>query len=498
MATFSPELSAKIHNEFDIEVVDGRTGKIKQKAKAYNVILNRMWGFFINTPSSYAFGKGICYGSGTGTPSTSDTGLFNYVGGKVVSEVSLNIDYDNQVITRVCKITLGVSEAVNVTLREIGLACGPSSEASFNYSSYVTTHAILQDMNGNPISITKTNTDIVNIYATVYCHWVESPNVILYFSTNLAKSLTGSETYTSSTSLSVTCFAEQTFNSSFSAGFSRTITRVSNARSFGKSSDSTLKKFVYTSSRVNVDEANLNGIGYILGTDDFSGIAIKKGTNTWDKFTIHGESVGIGDGTTNSFKTKFSFPYNATVYINGVAVNSNDVQVKNSPVDSGMYLLRIDNSKSTAQKPLLMPTSNNDDHPDNATFYYFNPWYTEGMGAEQVSINASAYGDRLKVYGSDDLLTWDLAVSCSAPSPTVCDVPAAQRARKFYKAENTNGYLNSFTISMSATGKNIIFDTPPAEGDVITIDYDTDCIPKDSDHVLDVSVTFQFGEYQGA
>ena len=35
----------------------------------------------------------------------------------------------------------------------------------------------------------------------------------------------------------------------------------------------------------------------------------------------------------------------------------------------------------------------------------------------------------------------------------------------------------------------------PAEGSVITIDYTPQCIPKDENHVFDLSVTFHFGEY---
>ena len=47
----------------------------------------------------------------------------------------------------------------------------------------------------------------------------------------------------------------------------------------------------------------------------------------------------------------------------------------------------------------------------------------------------------------------------------------------------------------SNSGKAIVFDTAPANGDVITIDYHTPYIAKDSDHVYDMTVTFQFGEY---
>jgi hypothetical protein len=39
------------------------------------------------------------------------------------------------------------------------------------------------------------------------------------------------------------------------------------------------------------------------------------------------------------------------------------------------------------------------------------------------------------------------------------------------------------------------FDTPPAAGAVITMDYDTDSVAKDENHVFDLTLTIQLGEY---
>jgi hypothetical protein len=51
------------------------------------------------------------------------------------------------------------------------------------------------------------------------------------------------------------------------------------------------------------------------------------------------------------------------------------------------------------------------------------------------------------------------------------------------------------TFYQSITGKNIVFDEPPAEGSVITIDYVTPFVPKDANHVYDLSMSVQFSEY---
>ena len=75
-------LNASIHNRFDIEIIDSKTGEVKQKAKAFNTICNNLW----LKLGSY-FGH-IHFGTGNGTPSQNDTTLFSFLGSKYVSSVS--------------------------------------------------------------------------------------------------------------------------------------------------------------------------------------------------------------------------------------------------------------------------------------------------------------------------------------------------------------------------------------------------------------------------
>ena len=63
-----------------------------------------------------------------------------------------------------------------------------------------------------------------------------------------------------------------------------------------------------------------------------------------------------------------------------------------------------------------------------------------------------------------------------------------------------NSGTNTFSIVPFVKGggkSNIIFDSPPAEGSMITADYLIPHIPKDEYHVLDVQVTIQYGEIVG-
>lgn len=158
------KINSSIHNRFDIEVVDAKSGEVKQKAYAENVICSQLWSKLLST--SYAYFSYIHYGTGTGTPNSSDTSLFTFLGYGSISESTevVTSDYSNCVFSARRQITLSETTAVGSILTEVGIASGTTA-------STLCTHAMLKDMNGNQISITKTNTDIINIYATIYIHY---------------------------------------------------------------------------------------------------------------------------------------------------------------------------------------------------------------------------------------------------------------------------------------------------------------------------------------
>lgn len=492
------ELMAQIHNKFEIEVIDGETGKIKQKAQAHNTVLNQLWTYLF-ADSGSSWGTYIHYGSGSGTPSASDTALFTFSGAVGVTEVSLSPNYANSVISRVCRIQLGTSAAVGVTITEVGLAAGSGS-------STLTTHAMLQDMNGNPISIAKTDTDIINIYATVYLHWNISDTSFSLCAGAIARFILGANVIYSNNNYNP--LREGTFKfyiSNSNTGITYASHNIqgdgATVISASRSADTTNKRLTFTATRVDVGTANWHGIRYInVGVSQLgeTGLLIRSGQNTWAKTQITGESVGTGDGTTTEFSTKFNFPEDATVYINGNAVAATDVTVKKLPVVNmsvtnrltGWYdcpLLFLDDASTDARHIYAPATSNSyingSAYINVSNRIVYNPSYTEGGGISYVSTR-----DSFTLQTSDDLVTWTTVGSGSNIT-----VPAAHQAKKYYKFV---GDTLLYTLT-GVTPANIVFNTAPANGDVITIDYKTDSICKDADHVLDFSVTLQFGEYSG-
>jgi hypothetical protein len=94
------------------------------------------------------------------------------------------------------------------------------------------------------------------------------------------------------------------------------------------------------------------------------------------------------------------------------------------------------------------------------------------------------------IYGSNDLTNWVLLADANAGT---VELTGAGQTYRYYKNDGSAEarlYWNDMD-----DGAAIIFDTAPAVGDVITANYHTPYVAKDADHVFDLKVTFQFGEY---
>jgi len=257
--------------------------------------------------------------------------------------------------------------------------------------------------------------------------------------------------------------------------------------------------------QVAISVANIDGIGCVaFGRLFYRGgylytkrlcvdFSLEVGKETRPPYQITDESVAIGDGNTTKFKTKFRHPYNATIKINGQTVGSG-VNVLNAsltsfsantqPLEDIVLTNAFINKPTVPRYPIRMGR-------DSDTGYAAT---ISAGGAIQLKENVvglyriNAANGNIK--GSNDGETWVDVATSTANS----QMDQSGAHYKFYKntgSSDASIYMNAYD------GYNIIFDTPPASGDVITIDYTTDYIPKDSDHVLDVELTFTFGEWTG-
>ena len=375
------EIKAGIHNRFDIEVIDAMTGEVRQRAKALNVVCDALFTRLFASEHSPYFAY-MLYGSGSGTPSASDTALFTYSGYKIFGGVSYEYDSANRAMAVTRSAVLGVSDAVGVTLTEVGIGYD---------QTHIVTHAMLEDMNGNPISIEKTDTDIINIYATVFVH--------------------------------------------AAADYDGIIADISYCQSGGYYSG--LAAWL---AGLELQEYDPVRVRYTIPCNAV--------TATRDYPIQRGESIGI----------EF---HECTVSLdasNRALVSTVRFAVDHFNVDGGIKYLCFNSytaigsqSRAYLKPSVIIPVGTADSFPG-------------------YSITADSIG------------TGD---GSKTAFQTHFDV-ARDFVLKVNGAEATN---------FTRDGRNITFAAAPEIGAVVTADYFTDTIPKDADHVYDLTVTITVGEY---
>ena len=146
---------ATIRNRFDIVCRDIKTGE-EQKYQAHNIVLDSMFTRLLNFDSFFNY---IRVGTGTGTLSPTRTSLFNDSGGKSASTVEAVRALPTS--RRMRQIVLQPEEYVGHELTEVGVAYSSDPNS-------LVTHAFIEDSEGNQISIVKTDTMVVTIYATIF------------------------------------------------------------------------------------------------------------------------------------------------------------------------------------------------------------------------------------------------------------------------------------------------------------------------------------------
>ena len=513
------DLKAAIHNRFDIEVVDARNGKVKQRAQAFNVVCDQIWTDMFSNSNGY--GSYILYGDGSGTPSAQDTTLFSKVG---YARVDLSLDnggYDleNGVAWYTRKGVISESEAVGKNLTELGLS-------SQNSTTNICTHAMLQDMNGNQISIVKTDSDIINIYATVYVHWntgyINGIKIYMY-------KIPIQKTYSDTNYNFLNWILGLTSNPYLSAQFLygnnpeermtyAEAVQVKNAGGLGCNITRNLstKTLSATISRLGASDANsqLGGIRGIMiagkyTTDSNSNKAnykafplahLKIDPSWFPGSTITGESVATGDGSTTDFSTKFGFVRD------GTAVVKVDGQVADCTVDYGKphdltnMGIHFDLVSITWGDP---GTWNNWEVPTVAEARDTNSDYRYGRACEAVYYNpfydygitsCKKWSSAVTLSVSDDMTTW---VEISSARTDNLSIPEAYQHCKYWKltAHGTGDVRGLTLMTTGVTPNNIHFTNPPADGAVITVDYISDTIAKDENHVFDFTFNVQLGEY---
>ena len=506
MGKITATKKVSLHNHFDFEVIDARTGKIKQRAYAENIILNSWWTriFAPNIANSQ-----IHIGTGTGTLDAARTSLFTFLAAKASTHVAYNGSKSEGWVSVKRTAQWNETENQNTVWTEVGIAYGTTS-------TYLTTHALIKDLNGNPVSITKGTTDIINVYSTVYFYF--QPNADdtaeVVYPVNFSRLATPALSKLMMWALGLSSTVIGTYGQAYKGTrkrnwgykndnydvayyFDNTIT---------KTLDTANKKLTITFPRLAAGSGNVTtGLGsfvtttqYISGGAPWFADIFVRVPATWFTYSNRtAESIGTGDGANRYFATYFPFVKNDSSFVlkkNGNVVDSGDYTIEYGIPNQKyleFYFNLIDWSDYT-MAPGSYQSSGGGQSGSWCTFE--NPFYAT-YGINKVTLC------ECELYSSDNATEWTKILENTNGSPTQYTITSGHENKRYWKiiANSSMGYdyyARYFECTALDVKKNIIFnaDKIPANGDTITADYHTEVIAKDSNHVFDLSVELVFQE----
>lgn len=481
---------AKVRNRFDILCRDVVTGE-EQKYQAHNIVLDSMWSRLVNFQPFFDY---IHFGTGTGTLSPSRTSLFSHLGTKSASSGVVRRALPTSWRRR--QIVLNPEEYVGHELTEVGVAYSEDSTS-------LVTHAFIEDSEGNPISIVKTDTMVVTIYATIFFELGELTSMyggqwrwaMPLASNDLLSYLMGATFPT--TSFWVTGAWQ------FWEGGKTPVTHGSSSDIHPASwtKDAANKKATTPVRRLGINDGNGKVRGFGLGNIFEGQLPI---SGVFAGHTIEGEQIGIGDGETVGFSPAWDMIQNATVYVDGIEVTSGVTVRPGYPAGTNIShaLINLGSSEGHPLEPWM----------DSLVSVTEERTYTaEIPAALAAEVETFAYSiavgsssdARVRLYTrEDEQADWvellDRSYSGLGAGGAKTDPITIPDGHTLLRVRLTGGGGNPSAGRLAllrAADKHLFeFDTPPDVGAVITADYTVPYIPKDENHVLDLQCSIQWGE----
>lgn len=163
---FNLKDNLKVHTCYTFELM--REGKCIQKEQTHNVLCKTLF----NGGSSGLSSCQLYVGSGAGTPSYNDTALFNRLWNAAFSKDSADITYGDKTADTDAFVKVALKYTIPATSTYVGniTECGL-------YSGGLYSHAMLLDAEGNPITIEKTDLDILVVTVEVTFNCIETDTI---------------------------------------------------------------------------------------------------------------------------------------------------------------------------------------------------------------------------------------------------------------------------------------------------------------------------------
>ena len=152
-------MNLSVHNHFDVELRDAKTGEIKQRCTAYNMVLDNLYNKWCNISTAVDSSVSDLYVTSNTTPmTTSDTTAPSPRWERSLYLSNGNYAGNTYTLTKSDTTTFAESTAnANLTAVMVGRA----------YNN-IFTYAQFTDSEGHPITITKTSADTLTITYTMY------------------------------------------------------------------------------------------------------------------------------------------------------------------------------------------------------------------------------------------------------------------------------------------------------------------------------------------
>lgn len=536
----------QLHNRFDVQVCDAKTGEVKQTAIGYNVILNQFLSWRTVNRNTYALNC-IHFGRGTGTTSATRTNMFSRISYKGATTIDTVYKYPTSYITK--QIKLEANEYIGESITEVG----------FGIDGSLATHALLTDAEGNQLTLLKTDVDVIYINATFYVTLVYDG-----FGNNGLYPLDGHENLTAWIINGIArtrCYASSVDMDANSHDFRFNAHQWKDFSWGDGTGDPTT--YTYYSPIITWLDTDFNNhlikeIGFSqIGCFHFPDISV------FPDYNINNLNIGIGDGITTDFNVQCPkiIPNSAKVYKNGIEVPSSEyiftynnncigymansytaeMTCTDSNIRFGNFdnLLTYDTFSRYLCDPLFYgkkyyPTGSSD--RDQISITQDNPIWID-LGEVKPCNYMNIYDYRYYYYGiqhnlsandypyivieySNDNENWTAILNKQYPSDTVTNIhfswdTISARYWRIYKSNGNWTFTISqmgipddhatATVSNSFTGENcydgtiganfflgyttpgLHFYTPPSEGDVIEVSYKINIPYKTSNNLIRVS-----------
>ena len=526
---FRAEMKTNYKTNYHLELIDSRSGEKKQEVDTSNVFTIGWWNaalYNYGSAGAPRFVTNIYLGSGSGTPAESDTAMFKNLWNIGSDSETRTADVENKSIHVVASASFPATSSYVGTITEVGIWSSTCGGGSSWPTPVMMTHALLKDAEGNPISITKSDTDILKVTVVLDISYsVSSPWTLNkypgYLLSVVRSSVLRNQWMNVYFSLGTTSQEPRNYGNNYGLyHYPQPTAFLGSTGSMNKAT----KKMTFPTARNEVAAGSTRPIYYNYAMfTGFCYVALPN-PDIFPSYMVSGIRIGTGDGNATQFPNPMNYYVKdtETIYKNGNAlVRGTDYTIDYRNNHNRLpELAPTKNAKLTGGVELAAATYNGHKQMlfqrmiNNVNAYLIDPVSVGWTDVAPLTIEFEDSGDVntffipswvvtgvITLSHSADGETWTQACQVNHTSGTANTETFSKVNAKFWKIEGTNTKwtTHNFTTDVMTDelflgyvgDPYITFTEAPADGDVITMDVEMDRPFKNGNFVIDVQAELQ-------